>query len=182
MTWLYSAVVPMAPGHFDPQDPLAVNTFRAILQETLGTFVFVFFFLTQTEQTIMLSKEEAINCFVIASGYCTARVLVYGQLPILPVIRQISTYGACLNPAIALSVAFNALLTKNVSFGDSFKYAWLYPLFPFAGSILAFIFYEYVFKKAREMCNKPAEDASDGGSDGKQEYNYNEEGENAQYS
>lgn len=181
MTWLSSEVVSMKPWPTcDPLPPYecSANTFRAILQETLGTFVFVFFFMTQTEQTIMLSKEEAINCFVIASGYITARVMVFGQ----SALTMISSYGACLNPAIALSVAFNAPLTKNSDFGESFKYAWLYPVFPFAGAILAFIFYEYVFKKAREMCNKPAEGGSESGSDGKQEYNYNEEGENAQYS
>ena len=80
------------------------NTFRAIMQETIGSFVFVFFFMTQTEQTIMLSKEEAINCLVIASGYVTARTMVYGQA------TTISNYGGCFNPAVALGVMFNSPL------------------------------------------------------------------------
>jgi hypothetical protein len=36
----------------------------------------------------------------------------------------------------------------NYTFGDSFKWVWLYPCLPFIGSLIALVFYEYVFKKA----------------------------------
>jgi len=104
--------------------------------------------MTQTEQTIMLSKEEAINCLVIASGYTTARVMVFGQSP------NISNYGATLNPAISLAVMFNAPIQTTVTGGQAFKYIWLYPCFPFVGALCALVFYEFIFKKARELCNK----------------------------
>lgn len=42
-------------------------------------------------------------------------------------------------------------LDDNYSFGAAFKWVWLYPLLPFAGSIIALIFYEFVFKKARSL-------------------------------
>jgi len=187
MCWLEDTLLPMQPIPECLTDHKM--TFRAIVQETMGSFVFVFFFLTQTEQTIMLSKEEAINCLVIAAGYVTARVMVYGEifssawwgvywsankidfvfcktdLPVNYAMGFISTYGGTFNPAIALSVMFNSPIQNNVTGGEAFKYGWLYPVFPFAGSVLALIFYELVFKKARELCNRPED--SDSGSEGK---------------
>ena len=96
----------------------------------------------------MLSKEEAINCFVISSGYVTARVMVFGQS------ANISNYGATLNPALSLAIMFNSPIQSDVSAGAAFKYIWLYPVFPFVGALLAVVFYEFVFKKARELCNR----------------------------
>jgi glycerol uptake facilitator-like aquaporin len=45
-TWLEKELIPMHPTdqHYNND-----NTFRAVMQETLGSFVFVFFFMTQTE-------------------------------------------------------------------------------------------------------------------------------------
>ena len=49
------------------------------MQESLGTFIFVFFYLTQTEKrNLSLTKEKAINCLIIASAYTTARAIVFG--------------------------------------------------------------------------------------------------------
>jgi hypothetical protein len=37
------------------------------------------------------------------------------------------------------------------SWAEAFKYAWLYPLFPFVGTFFAILFYEYVYKKAETL-------------------------------
>jgi hypothetical protein len=38
-------------------------------------------------------------------------------------------------------------------------------VFPFVGAFAALAFYEFVFKKARELCNQPEEEESGSGSD-----------------
>jgi len=49
-------------------------------------------------------------------------------------------------------------------FTFTFDYFVTYVLMPFAGSVLALIFYEYVFVKSQEYLNGPdSEDGSDGG-------------------
>jgi len=72
----YSAVVPGTSVELLSKN----NIFRASLQEFIGTMVYVVFFLTQTEEKTILSKEKGITCFVIASSYITARSMVFGQI------------------------------------------------------------------------------------------------------
>jgi glycerol uptake facilitator-like aquaporin len=61
-----------------------------------------------------------------------------------PITPGVSTYGACLNPAIALGIFLTSLFFTP---GKALKWIWLYPVMPFAGAILAVIFYELVYKK-----------------------------------
>jgi glycerol uptake facilitator-like aquaporin len=68
--------------------------FQAIVTELLGTFIVVFFYLTQTEEKTVLSKEKAITCFIIAASYIGARALCAGN--------HITASGAVLNPGIAI--------------------------------------------------------------------------------
>jgi hypothetical protein len=55
------------------------NTFRAMIQEPLGAFCFVFFFLSQTDQKTVISSIETIHCFVLAAAYIAARSIVCGN-------------------------------------------------------------------------------------------------------
>jgi glycerol uptake facilitator-like aquaporin len=57
-------------------DPFII---RATLQELLASFVYVIFFLSQTDATMLFSKEAAINCFILASCYVSARAIFFGQ-------------------------------------------------------------------------------------------------------
>jgi len=51
---------------------------RALTQEIIGTFIAVLFFMIQTDEKMFFSRERAINCFIIASGYVAARAMFYG--------------------------------------------------------------------------------------------------------
>lgn len=127
-------------------------------QETFGTMVFVIFFKLCTDETLYFSKEQAINCLIIAASYIASRdffgggftnhttlVPVNNDICTLPnVTLGVSTYGACLNPAIALGIFLTSLFFHP---GAALKWVWLYPVMPFAGAILAVIFYELVYKK-----------------------------------
>ena len=64
-------------------------------------------------------------------------------------MNQISTFGACLNPAIALGLLFAAVFNGDYGW-NAFNTLWLYPVMPFAGSVLALLFFEFVYKKTTE--------------------------------
>jgi hypothetical protein len=53
--------------------------FSNMIAEPLGAFFVTFFYLTQTEEKTMFSKEKAINCFIIASAYVGARGMLAGR-------------------------------------------------------------------------------------------------------
>ena len=72
--------------------------FSCMIAETLGSFFLTFFYLTQTEEKTMFSKEKAINCFIIASAYVGARGMLAGNSNCLA--------GSVLNPAIAIGTSF----------------------------------------------------------------------------
>merc|ERR1712166_526875 len=112
--------------------------FSAMMQETLGAFLLVFFYLMQSDQKQHVSKEQAINCFIIAASYIASRAIFDGGS------IKVTNYGACLNPAIALGITLAAVVTEGA---QSLTYCWIYPVMPFAGSFLAFLFYELVYKK-----------------------------------
>ena len=84
---------------------IAKTTFAAIIAEPLGTFFVAFFYLTQTEEKTVFSKEKAINCFIIASSYVGARAMLSGY--------NVTLSGAVLNPAIALGTSFTMLFDKG---------------------------------------------------------------------
>ena len=66
-----------------------------------------------------------------------------------------TNYGACLNPAIAFGITMAALYTDGA---HSLTNVWLYPTMPFAGGLLAFLFYELVYKKTQKMLRQDHRD------------------------
>lgn len=95
-----------------------------------------------TDERLHFSKENAINMFIIASIYQASRQMVNGAS------AAISTYGACLNPAIAVGITLFSLIGNA---GDTFKWFWIYWAMPFVGSILALLFYRFVYVKTQNM-------------------------------
>lgn len=120
----------------------------------------------QTDEKMFFSREKAINCFIIASSYVAARAMFYGQTVVynpngnFP-SNTISSFGACLNPAIALGLIFGALFNGEYGF-SAFGSLWLYPVMPFAGSLLALLFFEFVYKKTTETLEHSAAPEDDG--------------------
>lgn len=118
--------------------------FQAICQEIFGTFIFVLLFKIVTDERLHFSKEATINCFIIASSYVAARSIVNG----VSLATITAYYGACLNPAVAIGISLNSVLDDA---GATFTWFWIYWLMPFAGSILAIIFYRFVYMKTQLM-------------------------------
>ena len=64
--------------------------------------------------------------------------------------NQISSYGAVLNPAIALGLMLGNLF-NHVPLNNSVFMIWfIYPVMPFVGALLSLIFFEFVYKKTQE--------------------------------
>ena len=138
-TWSTTQVSTLPPN-YKYECSHAGFVFGAMLAEALGSFFVAFFFLTQTEEKTLFSKEKAINCFIIASSYIGARGMLNG--------RTVTQSGAVLNPAIAIGTSFTMMFENG---GSYFRYVWIYALLPLAGAILAVIFHEFVFKKTQEV-------------------------------
>ena len=148
-SWTTQAIYPISNAEI----------FAAMWQETFGTMVFVIFFKLCTDETLYFSKEQAINCLIIASSYIAARDFFGGGITnhYAPLLTYgVTNYGACLNPAIALGIFLTSLFFTP---GQALKWVWLYPAMPFAGAILAVIFYELVYKKTQLMLNAHSEEA-----------------------
>lgn len=129
---------------------IAKSRFAAIIAEPLGAFFVSFFYLTQTEEKTVFSKEKAINCFIIASAYVGSRSMLAGT--------SFTYSGAVLNPAIALGTSFTQLFDRGV---DGFQEVWIYALLPFIGAVLAVLFHEFVFKKTHEVLADDGNESDD---------------------
>lgn len=106
------------------------NFFVAWISECLGSFLLIFFFLTQTEKSTLYAKEESINAMIISGAYVASRSVAGNTL--------VTCSGSILNPAIALGIMIG---------GIDFTYSFLYLTAPFAAAVGAVFFLEFVFKK-----------------------------------
>lgn len=115
--------------------------------------MFVLFFMMQTDEKMLFSRERAINCFIIGSSYVAARAMFYGQTINNFSNTAITSTGAVLNPAIALGIMIGALFngtSVDNTAGNSLMIWFVYPVMPIAGAILALLFFEFVYKKTQE--------------------------------
>ena len=118
---------------------------------------------------MLFSKEAAINCLILASCYVGTRAIWYGQPTATCstnangdkdcdyVGYATSTYGIVANPAIALGICLSGLFNQGFS---AWYAVYLYPVVPFIGSFLAFLFFEFVYKKTYEVFHPDAANES----------------------
>ena len=131
---------------------------RSVTQELSVSFVYVFFFMTSTDEKLLFSNEKAINCFILASAYVGARCMFAGNTDAAVTDSGATlVYGAVANPAVALGIQFATLINEGFS---AWKAIYIYPLMPFAGSFLAAFFYELVYKKTQAFLANANDDDS----------------------
>jgi glycerol uptake facilitator-like aquaporin len=105
----------------------------------------------QTDEKMLFSREKAINCFIITSSYVAARAMFFGQTYVPNTSVSITSYGAVLNPAMALGIMIGAWFNGlSVGAGGFFMVWLIYPLMPILGAILSLLFFEFVYKKTQE--------------------------------
>lgn len=107
----------------------------------------------QTDESMLFSREKAINCFIMASSYVAARAMFNGTPG---AANAISSMGAVLNPAIAIGLYFGSVCNGAYKW-NAFETIWIYPVFPFIGAICSVLFYEYVYKKTQEVLDHEGE-------------------------
>ena len=120
---------------------------RALVNELLGSFFYVVFVLIQIDEKLGLTKDAPLHCFSIASAYVAARAIFAGQVP---GPAGIGTYGAVLNPAIALGIQFATLF--NEGFG-AWKAIYLYPTVPIGASVLGTLFFDRIYVQIQDFLN-----------------------------
>ena len=126
---------------------------RAILQEFFCCFMYVFFFMANTDEKLLFSNEQAINCFILAASYVGARAMFVGNL------AYTTSYGAVINPAVAIGIQMSGLLSEGFS---SWNSIYLYPTVPFAAAFVSVLFYELVYKKTQAfLAHEDGESESD---------------------
>ena len=118
---------------------------RALVQELLSTFIFITFFLSVTDTAMKFSSNDTLNCLINASGYVGARGIFYGQeFRNTSIIHATTSYGAVMNPAIALGIALSGFFGEG---WNSWRAIYLYPTVPFGAALLSVVFYEFIYKK-----------------------------------
>jgi glycerol uptake facilitator-like aquaporin len=111
---------------------------QAIVLEVLGSMLLTFLYLTQTEEKTKVSGDPAISTMIIAATYAT----VIGYSMGLGVVTV-----SAFNPAIALGNFWAVLFSGNFDrhYGANM---WVCLAFSYAGSLLAVVLFEFVYKKA----------------------------------
>lgn len=128
-------IIPMAPV-------IPSYWFSSLMQELIGSFIFVMFYKIMGDDRLFFSKEPAINCFILACSYIASRSIVNGG--------NIASFGACLNPAFAIGISLVSAIEDP---GTTFKWFWIYWFMPILGSLLAIVFYRFVYLKTQLMLN-----------------------------
>jgi len=120
------------------------NWVRGMVSEIVGSFAYVFFFMMQSENKDIVSEIETIQCLTLAASFIAAQGIVIGGQ---------SSYGVIMNPAIAFATFFLGVFNNTK---EAFKWCWLFPTMPFAGAILAIMFFEFIYKPSIEKNTKEA--------------------------
>lgn len=127
---------------------LTVNAhpFQCMVSETLGSFILVVLYLTQTEASSKLTDDAALTTMVISASYTTALALAHG--------RGRNWSLSPLNPAIALA---EITMTTFVSGTTRMSFSWIFLVFGWLGSLLAVVAFEFGFKKAQTLVEEQQE-------------------------
>ena len=106
---------------------------QTIILEIMGSFFLVFMYLTSTEEKTKFTKDAAIQTIILAGSYLGAMLIAGVKLEILD--------ASPVNPAIAIAFVFFNLTAK--AFGSLL----IFGTMSLVGSVLALIFFRFVYKK-----------------------------------
>ena len=128
---------------------LAIGTndiMQTIILEILGSFFLVFMYLTSTEEKTKFTKDAAVQTIILAGSYLGAMLIAGVKLDKLD--------ASPVNPAIAIAfVFFNPT-------GAAFGSLLIFGTMSLVGSVLALIFFRYVYQKTQETMEDMEEEES----------------------
>jgi glycerol uptake facilitator-like aquaporin len=105
--------------------------------EVIASFFLVFMYLCSTDAKTKFTKDAAIQTIILSGSYLGAMMLAGTNL---------ATFKASpVNPAVAFG-----LVILNIS-AENLKGSLIYILSPFGGSVLALLFFRFIYKKTQEQ-------------------------------
>ena len=147
-------------GGSNCQDKLIV---QAIVFECLGSMLLTFLYLTQTEEKTKLSGDPAITTIIIAATYTLVVTMSYSPT-YCGVTNQLSVVTSSpFNPALAFGQALAFVFSGRYGdYKDNFKpNMWVCFLFSYAGSLVAVVLFEFVYKRSLNAIEEAKEEDSD---------------------
>lgn len=123
------------------------NMAQTVVLELIGSFFLVFMYLCSTEEKTKFTKDSVVQTMVLASSYLAAMTLAGMHVPLLNI--------SPVNPAIALVQMIFA------SSKDQWESSWIFLFIGFGGSLLALIFFRFVYKKTAEVMDDYGEEDDD---------------------
>lgn len=133
---------------------------QAMVMEMIGAMLITFLYLTQTEKDTKMSEDPAITTLIIAATY----VAVVSYSEVFGVSFMGQAYGVMtgspFNPAASLGLFFAILFQGDIK---TTEHTWVFLFFSYAGSMLAVLLFECVYKKAMAVSTSEAnvDDISD---------------------
>jgi glycerol uptake facilitator-like aquaporin len=117
-----------------------LDMLKQLFVEILGAFFLVFMYLCSTDEKTKFTKDSAIQTIILAGSQLGAMLLAGTKLP---VIR-----ASPVNPAISFGII---LINPSAA---NWKTFWVFMGGPFIGSLLALIFFRFVYKKTTESIDQ----------------------------
>lgn len=117
---------------------------QQIVLEMMGSFFLVFMYLCSTDVKTKFTKDAAIQTVILAGSYLGAMLLAG--------VKLIYIRASPVNPAISFAI----ILWNPTGINDTsnWKNVYIFCLVSFAGSLLALIFFRYVYQKTTETMDE----------------------------
>ena len=117
-----------------------------MFSQSLGAFILVLAYPTQTEENFKLTDDAGITLLVISGAYCVAIALATPSVLGIPLWMP-----SPLNPAIALAEITFSTFSGNIA---EMTGAWQYLALPWLGGLAGVICFEMVFKRASNVVER----------------------------
>lgn len=139
---------------------------QAIVFECLGSMLLTFLYLTQTEEKTKLSGDPAITTIIIAATYTLVVSAAYspGGFICAGSVSALSPVSSSpFNPALAFGEALAIIFSgKYKNYHELMKpNMWVFFIFSYAGSLVAVLLFEFVYKKSLSAIEEAREEDSD---------------------
>lgn len=126
----------------------AASFVQQIIMEVIASFFLVFMYLCSTDIKTKFSKDAAIQTIILSGSYLGAMMLAGSTL----------TVGTSpVNPAVSLGIIIFNMSASNIKSSLIFIFA------PFGGSVLALLFFRFIYKKTQEQAEMEEDERNSAG-------------------
>ena len=120
---------------------------RSTLAEITGSFILVFMYLLSTEPKTKFTKDHLLQTIVLAGSYLAAMNFAGSYVELI--------FISPVNPAIAITL----ILFNSSTLG--WKSFWIFTMLGFIGSLLAYLFFRFIYVKTIEISDEIERDEAE---------------------